>query len=183
MKKKALFLFFTLFALMGCKDKCESAICENGATCEDGRCICPAGYTGPACEQRIIPLSISIKSITVKNYPLSNPAGESWDSDGDADLYLVLSRDWNPIENNAEETVSDAVNLPVTWDTPSFVIPRIIDQYCIELYDKDDVDEDDFIGGMCFEPFDVSNKGFPKTIDLTVFDSTLSFTLSVEYSF
>lgn len=183
MKKKALFLLLAFFALMGCKDKCESTICNNGAICEDGKCICPTGYTGPACEQRLVPTSISIKSISVNNYPLTTSMGESWDSDGDADLYLVLSRYWDPIESNTEETINDAVNLPVTWNTPSFIIPRIIDFYCIELYDKDELDEDELIGGMCFEPFKESNTGFPETIDLVDFDSTLSFRLSVEYSF
>jgi hypothetical protein len=96
---------------------------------------------------------------------------------------LVLSENWNPIENNAEAAISDAVNLPVTWDTPSFVIPRGSGQYCIELYDKDGLDEDDFIGGMCFEPFDEFNTGFPENIDLVFSDSSLSFRLYVEYSF
>ncbi len=31
-------------------DKCKDKDCQNGATCEKGKCICPAGFTGDNCE-------------------------------------------------------------------------------------------------------------------------------------
>lgn len=39
-----------MFALTGCKDECKDVACQNGGTCEEGTCICVAGYEGENCE-------------------------------------------------------------------------------------------------------------------------------------
>lgn len=46
-----LLIFSALFMLSiaGC-DKCKNTTCENGGTCLDGECQCPANYTGENCE-------------------------------------------------------------------------------------------------------------------------------------
>jgi len=50
MKKLTLLIgFFAMFSLFSCKDKCKDVICLNGATCNDGECICPTGFSGPLC--------------------------------------------------------------------------------------------------------------------------------------
>jgi len=47
-----------LMTVVGCKkDKCKDAVCLNGATCDDGDCICPLGFTGDHCETAVDPCS------------------------------------------------------------------------------------------------------------------------------
>ena len=41
----AVILLFTF----GCSDPCKETVCENGGTCIDGTCNCPAGYQGDSC--------------------------------------------------------------------------------------------------------------------------------------
>lgn len=34
----------------GCKaEKCGTVVCQNGAGCYNGACLCPTGYSGPSC--------------------------------------------------------------------------------------------------------------------------------------
>jgi hypothetical protein len=35
------------------KDPCKDVTCENGGTCDDGKCNCPAGYEGEKCEKKL----------------------------------------------------------------------------------------------------------------------------------
>lgn len=42
---------FTAVTFTACKqDKCKGIVCAYGGVCQDGRCLCPAGYEGPQCE-------------------------------------------------------------------------------------------------------------------------------------
>ena len=44
-------LLFAGTAYTGCvKDNCVGANCLNGASCVDGFCSCPVGYSGPVCD-------------------------------------------------------------------------------------------------------------------------------------
>ncbi len=51
---KPTLLLFSLFllGLAACKkeDKCETIICQNGGTCDDGTCICINGFSGQFCQ-------------------------------------------------------------------------------------------------------------------------------------
>ncbi len=58
MRKSTLLLsvlpFLFLFILSACSDdKCKDQYCLNGGDCLDGSCICPAGYRGAHCEEKI----------------------------------------------------------------------------------------------------------------------------------
>ena len=58
---KAMFCCFLLTAVNGIvsckkdkdKDKCEDVVCQNGGSCNDGVCSCPAGYEGTNCQTEI----------------------------------------------------------------------------------------------------------------------------------
>ena len=39
-----------LFALSSCTDPCKDVVCQNGGSCTDGACSCPAGYFGDSCQ-------------------------------------------------------------------------------------------------------------------------------------
>jgi hypothetical protein len=52
--KKILFAFLTagMFVFSSCADECKDVTCENGGTCNEGVCECPAGYVGDLCETK-----------------------------------------------------------------------------------------------------------------------------------
>jgi len=54
MKKLALILFLTIplgiFTFNSCTDPCADVVCNNGGICDEGRCDCPEGFSGPNCE-------------------------------------------------------------------------------------------------------------------------------------
>ncbi len=49
MKKINLLLIVFSMLAFSCKDECKKVDCLNGATCEEGVCICADGYTGEDC--------------------------------------------------------------------------------------------------------------------------------------
>ena len=44
------FLSITILATQQSCDKCKNVDCQNGGTCDKGKCICPTGYSGVNCE-------------------------------------------------------------------------------------------------------------------------------------
>ncbi len=54
--KSTLIAAFSVFTLSGTllssctTDPCNSLNCQNGASCSDGHCVCPAGYEGAECD-------------------------------------------------------------------------------------------------------------------------------------
>jgi len=56
-KSKSLFILFAIISVgltqYSCSDDmdlCENITCLNGGKCDDGKCDCPEGFTGPSCE-------------------------------------------------------------------------------------------------------------------------------------
>src|SRR5688500_16735288 len=51
--KKVIYLISLalLITIAACKkDKCEGVVCNNGGTCDDGKCRCTADFTGASCD-------------------------------------------------------------------------------------------------------------------------------------
>lgn len=44
---------FTCITYVACKDACKGVACLNGGSCQDGKCVCPSGYTGANCEKTL----------------------------------------------------------------------------------------------------------------------------------
>lgn len=42
-----------LFGISSCNNPCKDTICEQGK-CEEGICICDAGFEGPTCDTRVV---------------------------------------------------------------------------------------------------------------------------------
>jgi PKD repeat protein len=58
MKSRILSFFIAvILGIAGCADPCDDAVCLNGATCDDGTCICALGFTGEHCEIEVDPCS------------------------------------------------------------------------------------------------------------------------------
>ena len=58
------FTFFTLLFFLYACNPCKQIVCDNGGTCRNGACECPAGYGGSSCE-------LELKKIFLGNFQAS----------------------------------------------------------------------------------------------------------------
>ena len=47
-----LIVFATALNIQSCKDECDTVVCQNGGSCEEGICACPDGFSGANCETK-----------------------------------------------------------------------------------------------------------------------------------
>lgn len=171
----------TLLLFAACKkDPCDGISCKNGGDCVNGECSCPVGFTGPDCGTRIVPSSITIRNIAVTDFPLTDNSGGAWDLSSGGDIYVRVEQGGILIGETI--TLSDVITTPVSYQT-NFILIKSPESVCLRLFDYDSFDSDDFIGGVCFDPFDSSNTGFPETINLTCATCNASFEIGVDYDF
>jgi hypothetical protein len=192
MKIKSLNLSYWLLAVVfslavvSCQkndaDPCDKTVCLNGGHCANGECICPEGYGGADCSQPITPKKIKISKIEVTKFPATDN-GAGWDLTSGPDIYLQLLKGDGSIWKSS--TTYDYQNADpskaYSFDiTPSVDLTEPQDQYTIILYDYDDLDAADFMGGIIFTPYSKS-KGFPSVITLDA-GGTVAFKLHVSYT-
>ncbi len=132
-----------------------------------------------------VPTSINVLSITINDFPNFNTAGTSWDSLDGPDVYPVLSIGNTVLLNLQDEFVENAISSTQsgeTWQFTAVKLEQPTDIYSIRLFDNDEPDNDEFIGGLDFQPWRPVN-GNPTNIDLFCGTCTTSWTLTVEYEF
>lgn len=56
------------------KDKCADIVCQNGGTCNDGKCQCAVGYEGTLCETEVATKFVGTYSVTETCGSSSSPA-------------------------------------------------------------------------------------------------------------
>ncbi len=185
MSRLAALLFFGILPIIiySCQkddaDPCAEIICLNGGTCANGQCNCPEGYTGSDCSQQVSPDKIRITRIEITRFPATDN-GAGWDLTSGPDIYPEIFKGSSSIYRstifyqNADPSnvYSFDLNPAVDLDEPR-------DQYIIRLYDYDDFDADDFMGGIIFTPYSADN-GFPTIIDLDAGEA-VAFRLHVNY--
>jgi hypothetical protein len=44
---------FAMVTYSSCTDACKDVACLNGGACQDGKCVCPAGFMGNNCEKTL----------------------------------------------------------------------------------------------------------------------------------
>jgi hypothetical protein len=71
---KLSFLLLTLF-VFACSDPCDDVNCGTNGTCDDGTCICEAGYEGAACETESRAKYIGTYSGSLESCLASIPGG------------------------------------------------------------------------------------------------------------
>lgn len=122
--------------------------------------MCPPGFGGADCSQKITPTKIIIKKITVTKFPATD-AGAGWDLTSGPELFPILSLG-STIIWNSPTYYEDANPSNVYSFTPSPFIeitsPSI--QYNLSIYDYDSADPNDFMGGILFTPY-YEPLGFP----------------------
>lgn len=192
MKIKCLTLHFWLLILVfplvivSCKkndaDPCDKTVCLNGGHCANGECVCPDGYGGADCSQPITPRKIKITKIEVTRFPATDN-GAGWDLTSGPDIYLKLLKDdvqiWKS-SNTYNYQNADPSKIYSFDIAPAVDLTDPQDQYTISLYDYDDFDAPDFMGGIIFTPY-AKSKGFPSVLTLDA-GGTVAFKLHVSYT-
>lgn len=119
---------------------------------------------------------VTVESITVKDLPFTNAAGEAWDFGSGPDVYFQVVNSTGGIEQTSG-FINDVgpINLPLTFSNSSFTVTDLSEQYAIDLRDSDN-NADDFIGGIEFT-FDTDD--YPETTTLETAD--LQYTLELEW--
>lgn len=174
MRKFLIILFFALF-LNSCIDKKCDYGCINGLCYEDN-CECYTGWTGKSCDIQITPTLLKITRIDILSFPSGN-----YDIGSNPDIYIKIYHGEELIHTqpnyflNANPgstyTVNYSSNINITDPTG---------YYSIVLYDYDDVDSDDFIGGLQFSPY-FSTNNFPN-FEVVTYEN-FSFKVYYEYEF
>jgi hypothetical protein len=121
-------------------------------------------------EEDPVPVSASISRITVKQYPTTDAAGDLWDLTTNADIYVTMDAGTaaNGTLYNSPTYINDAAGsgtynftqgLPVTITANT--------THNISVWDLDDLDADDYVGGLTFVPADIYVSGTSGVYSLT----------------
>lgn len=183
---KHLFMLAFLLITFSCKkenaDPCANTVCLNGGHCVNGDCVCPEGYGGADCSQQITPRKIKITKIEVTKFPATNDNGGGWDLTNGPDIYLQLLKGdaqvWKSSDTYDYQNASPST-IHTIEISPSVDLTEPNDEYTIILYDYDDFDADDFMGGIIFTPYTNSN-GFPSVVTLDA-NGGVAFKLYLSY--
>ena len=159
---------------------CTGISCLNGGYCANGSCVCTQGYTGANCSQQVAPTAIRVNWIKVTSFPATD-AGAGWDPTSGPDIYPELKLGttviWtSPNYNQNADPAQDYTFTP----NPLFNLTSPSSQYTLTLYDFDDFDADDWMGGVNFTPYTNTN-GFPTTLVLSPTGAAVTFTIGVTY--
>lgn len=165
-------------------DPCSTITCYNGGTCANGQCNCPTGYTGSDCGTALTPTSLTITKIDLYDYPMNTTSGGGWDISTGPDPYISISlgqsyysSDW--VTNYYTDLTGSAVSYTLT--TPK-TLTNMSSYYTVGLWDHDDPDADDGMGGIYFIPNNYKS-GFPSTITLKSTSLNLEYKLHVTWNF
>lgn len=176
-----LLLLFTAFTCSK-DDNCDIIVCLNAGECNGSTCDCATGYTSGNCSEQITPTSIRITNIKVTRFPSRNLQGQTWDSNNGADIYVALGYKDDLIYEHSAFISNASPNQNYDFvPEVDLIITNPTDRYSLALFDDDGMDDNQFMGGVEFNPYTSSNK-FPKTFAIDA-GGTIGFEISVEYSF
>ena len=164
-------------------DACLLLSCLNGGTCVSGFCNCLTGYSGTNCGTVLTPVSMTITKIVLNDFPPSD-GGFYWDpASGAPDIYLSvnlgITANTNEFTSGTQMNAADGISITYTNLFPiTLTFPD--NNYTIGLWDWDDLDADDFMGGIYFTPNN-HDTGFPSEFSLTT--ASIDMRLFVTWNF
>jgi hypothetical protein len=185
--------FYSLVIFISCKKEtivvqqvnpCANINCLNGGTCANGTCNCPTGFTGSNCGTQATPSKMRITKIEVLKFSATDASGAGWDPLDGPDLLVKVVKGTNVVWESPLQIPNVKPNTThvVTPDNPiDLTLPK--DRYGLELWDWDIADPNDYMGGISFIPYFSETNKFPSTILLECSTCTVSFRLTVSYSF
>jgi hypothetical protein len=147
---------------------------------------CDKGYTGSNCDQEITPTKIQITKIVAKTLPPFDTDGSTWDpAGGKPDVYFQINdlTSSNVVfVSNYSSNINPTSELSLDLSGSNLLLNSPLNKYSIVAWDHDDLDSDDFMGGIQFIPYHKGEK-FPKIIQLNCSGCNTSWELTVEYLF
>jgi hypothetical protein len=167
-------------------DPCYNITCLNGGTCISGTCDCPTGYGGSDCSVLLTPTSMTIRGITITNYPTTKPSGAGWDLTTGPDCFITINGGTSANQNDFVSSyvyydVSAGTQMPFSTGFPiNLTTPN--STYVLAIWDKDtpSPSADDQMDGFQFVPNN-HNSGFPSTLYLST--NTFAATINVTWNF
>lgn len=109
-----LFAFLAIIYTSCIKDRvkalCSDVVCQNGGSCDSGLCICPAGYSGTYCQQKL-PILIVYKNNTYTTIAMT--INGSIDSIPTTDSYSITGQYGDIVTCSA--STSGQYGSTITW--------------------------------------------------------------------
>lgn len=126
------------------------------------------------------PSKILITKIRVTKFPATDSGGAGWDLLSGADIFPKVLKGstvlWDSPTYTEDASASSSHDFT---PSPSIQISDLSSQHTIELYDYDNTDPDDWMGGINFTPSSFIN-GAPSSFTLDAGGST-AFEVFVDY--
>ena len=160
-------IFASLFFACETNEPCSLTLCANGASCENGQCICAPGYGGDACQELDLPATYRIRKVRISQVPQADADGLSFDPNSGPDIYLQINQ--GSVSKMSQEKYTNANDTDsYLFDFGEGVDLNTAEDFEIRLFDED-TDEDDEIL--------LARSGF-KALDLVLADG-----YQAEYAF
>ena len=195
--KKFLIIALTSCSLLlvdGCKkkksetpaDPCANTVCLNGGTCVDGSCSCPTGYSGVDCGTQRTPTKVTISGIKVTKHPALDGGGSTWDpiTNTNPDLFAVIKQGATTLITSGSVNNIYSGSTTILPGVTAYDVTNLTTQLNIELWDEDTppIDANDSMGNINFSIYD-SNNHFPTTLTVDNGSGTLTFELTIYYTY
>ena len=173
-------IMLALLSFSSCQeDPCDNNLCENGGICDDGKCLCPEGYTGNQCEEKILPYRMRISSVTLTRWPASID-GMQWDGTDGPDLFFKLYQDSLPIGKPLQLFMDAPIDQSYEFQINLIEMRNITQRHYMKLFDYEGFNlTPEFMGEVEFIPYNVEN-GLPETIVLDN-GGPVAFVIGVTY--
>ena len=149
-------------------------------TCKKEAKNCPDHYTGSNCDEQITPTNILLKRVFVTTHPPTDN-GAGWDLTSGPDMYISILRNGTEIYNNSSNFLQNASGSNIVFDV-NLPLPSVTDFYSIRLYDYDDFDADDYMGGVQGVLYSSTN-GFQTLVPFDCAGCQVGFDVQIAYTF
>jgi len=128
------------------------------------------------------PKAMAITGIDVLQYPMSKSSGSGWDLTTGPDIFVSITQGTSV--SSSDDVTGYHLNatggaLSYTLSNP-YTINSLSSSWSIGIFDADDFDPDDYMGGIVFTPEDYKS-GLPSSFSLSVGD--VQFRLHVTWNF
>lgn len=178
-------LFFAImlmatFALTSCSsDTSDNSLCQNGVVIDNGKCLCPDGFRGDQCEEKVMPYRMRVSSVTLTRFPTSNN-GVPWDEMNGPDIYFSVIEDTFSVGMPVELILDAAIDQSYTFPIQVIEMRDITGRHFIRLYDFESLNvASEFMGEVEFVPY-IEERGLPETIVLDN-GGPVAFVIGVTY--
>lgn len=159
-------MLIATFTFTSCSpDSNDNMLCENGGVSNDGNCLCPDGFRGDQCEEKVMPYRMRVSSVTLTRYPTTNN-GMPWDELNGPDIYFSLIEDTFSVGMPLELILDAAIDQSYTFRTDVIEMRDITGRHFLRLFDFESLHvASEFMGEVEFIPYNEEG-GLPQTIVL-----------------